>query len=89
MASHSEVLARARRDPANPLHRFGQTDPQAGEIERLCDCGKPDGKHADSCRSFVCSDWYPHTGDPCVICESTPAEFALYLDLLGGQREAR
>lgn len=79
------------------LERFGTTDPNAGEIERLCNCQQPktitaseliaiaEGeatppKHSEHCRSHQCTDGYPHCGDPCVVCESTPEEWKEYLE---------
>ena len=71
------------------LSRFGKTDPKAGCIERLCNCGlgeqiKNDKeKHTLECKAITCTDGYPHSGDPCVVCESTEEEWQYYLNYVG------
>lgn len=71
---------RTERAPTRALlARFGVTDQHAGYIERLCACKDPAAGHDVTCRADACSDHLPHSGDPCVVCESNDAEFAAHL----------
>ncbi len=71
---------RTERAPTRALlARFGITDQHAGYIERLCACKDPAAGHDVTCRADACSDNLPHSGDPCVVCESNDTEFAAHL----------